>query len=132
LLAAKCEAGAKVRIALADPDCSHVAERDEFEQLAGTLPGRIRTTLNHLRDLSAIPGVDVGLHAVHLYNAVYRFDDQMIVTPYLYRARGYQHPALYLRQLSRFGIFASFAEQAEQIWATTQPVSWERVMGSRT
>jgi hypothetical protein len=36
---------------------------------------------------------------VPLYNAIYRFDDEMLVTPYLYRLHGYQHPLLHLRQL---------------------------------
>ncbi|UFN95779.1 helix-turn-helix domain-containing protein [Micromonospora aurantiaca] len=54
-----------------------------------------------------------------LYNSVFRFDHQMIVTPHLYRARGYQHPALHLRELSPHGIFAAHADQFEQIWQTT-------------
>jgi hypothetical protein len=58
---------------------------------------------------------------VHLYNSVFRFDQQMIVTPYLFRARGYQHPALRLRELSPYGIFASYADQFEQIWQTAIP-----------
>jgi hypothetical protein len=66
-----------------------------------------------------VDGIDIGLHAVHLYNSVFRFDNQMIVTPHLYRARGYQHPALHLRELSPHGIFASFADQFEQVWQTT-------------
>jgi len=120
LLAEKCERGTRVRLAVADPNCEHVAERDALEQLGGTLAGRIRSAMNSLTDVEQIDGVSVGLHTVHLYNAVYRFDDQMIVTPYLYRARGYQHPALHLRRLSPFGIFESYAEQFEQVWGTVR------------
>jgi hypothetical protein len=40
--------------------------------------------------LLANPGVEVRYHAVPLYNATYRFDDLMLVTPYLYRLHGYQ------------------------------------------
>jgi hypothetical protein len=53
----------------------------------------------------------------------FRFDSEMIVTPYLFRARGYQHTALHLRQLSQHGIFESFADQFEQIWGTVTPYS---------
>ncbi|MBB5075732.1 helix-turn-helix domain-containing protein [Nonomuraea endophytica] len=120
LIAAKCAAGARVRIALADPDYEHVRERDELEQLGGTLPGRIRNALNHIRELREVPGVHIGLHQVHLYSAIYRFDCEMIVTPYLYRARGYQHPALHLRELSPHGVFTRYADQFEQIWGTTK------------
>jgi hypothetical protein len=120
LLAAKCAQGARVRLAILDPDCDHVRERDALEQLGGTLAGRVRTSLNSLAEVRKVSGVSVGLHAVHLYNAVYLFDDQMIVTPYLYRARGYQHPALHMRRLSPFGVFHSYAEQFEQIWGTVR------------
>jgi len=121
MLTAKCDDGLRLRMAFADPDCDHVAERDQLEQMGGTLPGRIRNALNFFGPLLDVAGVQVGLHSVHLYNAVFRFDSQMIVTPYLYRARGYQHTALHLRQLSPHGIFASFADQFEQIWQTVTP-----------
>jgi transcriptional regulator with XRE-family HTH domain len=120
LIATKCASGMRVRIALADPECTHVQERDNLEQLGGTLPGRIRNALNHLRELREVPGVQVAFHQIHLYSALYRFDEQMIMTPYLYRTRGYQHPALHLRELSQNGIFTRYADQFEQIWGTAR------------
>ncbi|MFD6400566.1 XRE family transcriptional regulator [Nocardia sp. NPDC060249] len=128
ILASKCRNGTRIRMAFADPECPHVAERDALEQMSGTLPGRIRNALNMLGELTDTPGCDIGLHTTHLYNSVFRFDDQMIVTPYLIRARGYQHPALHLRKLSPHGIFTSFAEQFEQIWgsATHSPEGLSR------
>ena len=117
----KAAAGARLRLAFADPDCPHVAERDALEQIGGTLPGRIRNALNFCDPLRDVPGVEIGLHTVHLYNSVFRFDTQMIATPYLYRARGYQHPALHLREQSAYCIFASFADQFEQVWQTCTP-----------
>jgi len=63
-----------------------------------------------------LPGVEIRYHDVHLYNAIYRFDDQMIVTPYLYRAHGFQHPALHIRRLGPYGLFANFHDQFNQIW----------------
>ena len=42
----------KVRIALVDPDCAETRKRDELERLGGTLPARIRTTLQHLEPLA--------------------------------------------------------------------------------
>jgi hypothetical protein len=121
-VAAKAAAGVSVRMAFADPNCAHVEERDALEQLNGSLAGRIRNALSYLGDLTSMDNVTVGLHQVHLYNSVFRFDDQMIVTPYLYRARGYQHPALHLRKLTDHGIFESFAEQFTEIWATIRPL----------
>ncbi|MDR0359836.1 MAG: XRE family transcriptional regulator [bacterium] len=114
----KCAEGCRVRALVADPDGAHVGERDDLEMLGGTLPARIRMTLHHLEPMLALPDVELRLHNVHLYNAIYRFDDQMIVTPYLYRAHGYQHPALHLRRLGPHGLFASFAEQYDHIWSS--------------
>jgi hypothetical protein len=76
-----------------------------------------------LAELGGLVDVSVATHQVHLYNSVFRFDDQMIVTPHLFRAHGYQHPALHLRRLSPHGIFESFAEQFQQVWDTVRPVT---------
>ncbi|WP_223884751.1 hypothetical protein [Nocardia colli] len=70
-LADKCRRGARMRLAFADPDCAHVAERDNLEQMGGTLPGRIRNALNMLGPLSRAAECAVGLHATHLYNSVF-------------------------------------------------------------
>lgn len=129
IVAERCGEGARVRLAFADPECEHVSERDGLEQMGGTLPGRIRNALSMLGPLGSTPGCKIGLHSMHLYNSVFRFDNQMIVTPYLIRARGYQHPSLHLRRLSAHGIFSSFADQVEQIWDTVTPYAEELVDG---
>jgi hypothetical protein len=113
----KCRDGCQVRIMVANPDGRHVLERDDLERLGGNLPARIRTTLHHLEPIHGLAGVEIRFHDVHLYNAIYRFDDEMIVTPYLYRAHGYQHPALHLRRLSAYGVFAGFADHYDMIWS---------------
>jgi hypothetical protein len=114
----KCREGCHVRILTADPAGTHVPERDSLEGLGGTLPARIHMTLQHLDPILALSEVEFRFHNVHLYNAIYRFDDEMIVTPYLYRAHGYQHPALHLRRLGPYGIFANFLDEYDSIWAS--------------
>ena len=116
-----CAANCTVRIMVADPDGTSAAERDHLEQLAGTLPARIKTTLTHLSSIESLAGVEIRLHNAHLYNAIYRFDDEMIVTPYLVGAHGFQHPALHLRRLGPYGIFVSFAEELERLWSAALP-----------
>jgi hypothetical protein len=54
---------------------------------------------------------------VPLYNALYRFDDQMLVTPYLYAIHGFQHPLLHLRHLGEHGLFAAYAGQFDALWS---------------
>ena len=125
----KCARGLKVRIALADPESVEVAARDDLERLGGTLPSRIRATVVHLESLFSNAGVEMRFHAVPLYNAIYRFDDQMLVTPYLYRLRGFQHPLFHLKRLGSAGIFEAYAQQFEAIWAESRPV--EAANGAR-
>ena len=119
----KCAHGLRVRIALADPECAEVAARDALEGLGGTLPGRIRSSLAHLGPLFANAGVEIRFHSVPLYNAMYRFDDQMLVTPYLYRLHGYQHPLLHLKRLGPAGVFESYGQQFEAIWTESRPAT---------
>jgi hypothetical protein len=118
----KCANGLKMRIALADPEGAEVAARDDLERLEGTLPTRIRATVVHLESLFSNFGVEMRYHHVPLYNAVYRFDDQMLVTPYLYRLHGYQHPLLHIKRLGPAGIFEGYAQQFEAIWAESSPL----------
>ena len=125
----KCVSGLKVRIALADPESPEVAARDDLEKLGGTLPARIRATVVNLGSLLSNTGVEIRFHRVPLYNAVYRFDDQMLVTPYLYRLRGYQHPLLHIKRLGPAGIFEAYAQEFEAIWNESRPV--EALNGTR-
>ena len=119
-IAKACSAGCRVRLIFADPDGPGVRERDFLEGLSGTLPARIRMAMSYFHGLSEISGVQIRFHDVHLYHAVYRFDDEMIVTPHLMGAHGPQHPALQLRRLGPDGIFASFADQLELVWSQTR------------
>jgi hypothetical protein len=132
-LVEKAAASCRIRIALADPDCAEVLQRDAHEQLDGTLPGRIRTTIGHLRELQDCPNVEIRCHALPLYSATYRFDDEMLVTPYLYGLHGFQHPLLHLRRLAAGGIFANYTQQFETIWNTTRTlhVDGSSVLGAR-
>jgi hypothetical protein len=122
ILDGKCANGLRVRIAIADPDCAEVRARDELERLQGTLPGRIRSSVSHFAPLFANIGVEIRYHRVPLYNAIYRFDDQMLVTPYLYALHGFQHPLLHLRRLGPAGMFEAYAHQFEAIWAVSKPI----------
>ena len=95
--------------------------RAAFERTEGTMAARIRSTVAHLAPILSRPGVEVRFHRVPLYNATYRFDDEMLVTPYLCRLHGYQHPLLHLKRLGPAGVFEGYAEQFEAIWAEARP-----------
>jgi hypothetical protein len=124
-----CAKGCKVRILFADPKGARIRERDSLERLGGTLPARILMVLAQLEGLRGVAGVEIRFHDVHLYQAIYRFDDEMIVTPHLLGAHGFQHPAFHLRRLGSHGVFASFAGQLETVWAEASPVGTAGVAG---
>jgi lambda repressor-like predicted transcriptional regulator len=112
----KAAAGCAIRIALADPDSQAVTERDQEEGLGGALPARIRTTLHHLADLKGEDGISLRLHATPMYNSIFRFDDEMLVTPHLYAQPGYASPVLHLRRIGAHGIFNNFLLHFERVW----------------
>jgi hypothetical protein len=121
LLRGKAAAGCSIRIALGDPDSAQVAERDGEERLNGSLVSRIHNSLMHFRGVLDCEGVDVRVYAAPLYNSVFRFDDEMFVTPHLYGTPGSWAPVLHLRRLGGGGIFDRFATHVDAVWAISHP-----------
>src|SRR5215207_5636846 len=123
LLRGKAAAGCQIRIALVDPASPQLLERDAEELLDGGLVARVRTSLHYLQEgLADCEGVELGLYASPLYNSLFRFDDEMFVTPHLYGTIGYRAPLLHLRRLGAGGVFDTFAGHFEGLWATTTPL----------
>jgi hypothetical protein len=122
LLRGKAAADCWIRIALADPDCRQVAERDAEEGMNGGLVSRVRMSLSYFGELVPCEGIELRQHATPLYNSVFRFDDEMFVTPHLYSTLGYRAPLLHLRRLGADGAFDSFAGHFEGVWASAKPV----------
>ncbi len=123
LLRQKSMASCKIRIALADPTCKHVQERDQEEQLGGTLPDLIKSTIYLFRELWNCDGIEIHYHTTPLYNSLFRFDNDMFVTPHLYGLHGSKAPLLHLHSLGSGGLFANFAAHFEAIWTITTPIS---------
>jgi hypothetical protein len=121
-LTAKCATGCKVRVVVANPTSRCVADRDAEEDLALTLVVRIKTTLKYFQPLFGCAGFEMRYQDVPLYNSVFRFDNEMFVTPHLFATPGASAPLLHLRRLGPDGMFARFAGHFDAIWATTTPV----------
>ncbi len=120
-LIAKCDTGLRVRAAIGDPEPAHVAYRDTEEQTPLTLGVRIQTTLDTWQPILRHPNFELRFQDVPLYNSVFRFDDEMLVTPHLYATPGSRAPMLHLRRLWSGGIFDRFAGHFETIWSVSQP-----------
>lgn len=126
LLREKAEDGCQVRMVLADPASPHVRAREDEEHQAITLEVRIKSTLQWLRPLLDHNGIDARFQDAALYSSVFRFDDQMLVTPHLYATPGHAAPLIHLKSLGSDGLFARFVEHFEGIWADTVPVVQDR------
>lgn len=118
---AKCAAGCRIRAVMADPKSTYVTDRDKEEGLAMTLAVRIQTSLHYFEPLLKLDGFELRYQDVPLYNSVFRFDDEMFVTPHLYATPGSSAPLLHLRRLGPNGLFSRFAGHFEGIWAKTTP-----------
>ncbi|MFD4259923.1 hypothetical protein ACFWR9_20425 [Streptomyces sp. NPDC058534] len=64
----------------------------------------------------------------HAYLSVFRFDDDMIVTPLLTHSVGHDAPTLHLRRHQDDGLFDRFAAHVEELWTRGTPV-WEEPDG---
>ena len=124
VLRQKCAAGCTVRLVLADPNSQFVRLRELEEQDPITLTARIQTSLRAFRPLvEDCAGAELRYQDAPLYSSVFRFDDEMFVTPHLYATPGHRAPLLHLRRLGPNGLFSRFAAHVESIWATTTPAS---------
>lgn len=126
LLRQKAEAGCRVRIALAEPSSPYVRARDDEEREAITLVARIQSTLRWLEPLVEREGIHAHFQEAALYSSIFRFDDQMLVTPHLYGIPGHAAPLLHLRRLGAKGLFSRYEAHFESIWADTRPIGQDR------
>ena len=125
LLRDKVEAGCRLRVALADPDSSHVQWRDEEERQAITLKVRIRSALDAFAPLGDT-SAGFRFQEAPLYSSIFRFDDEMLVTPHLYATPGHAAPLLHLRRLMPNGLFSRFASHFESVWSDAKPMGEDR------
>lgn len=120
----KAEKGCRVRFLLGDPDSDLTISREQDEGVALTLATRIRVTLAELEKIIGQSGIDARYSGGHAHLSVFRFDDDMIVTPLLTHNVGHDAPTLHLRRQQEDGIFDRFASHVEELWTRGTPVVW--------
>ncbi|WP_322942107.1 XRE family transcriptional regulator [Actinacidiphila yeochonensis] len=123
----KAGEGVRVRVLLGDPEGEVTRQREAVEDVALTVSTRIRITLEHLARLGPLDGLEARFSAAedavnHVSLSVFRFDDDALVTPHLARLVGHDSPLLHLRRAGEAGMFARFAEHAEELWRRGTPV----------
>lgn len=129
LLKQKAATGCDVRLVIADPNSQHVANRDAEEDLGLTLGSRIYTSLKYFRPLASRVGIEMRFQDAPLYNSVFRFDDEMIMTPHLYGTPGAEAPALHLHRNHGNGLFTRFLDHFERIWSVSRVIPDEFLAG---
>ena len=120
-LAKKARAGLKVRLLFGDPESAAVARRGAEENIGDALAYRIRNVLHLYEPVRGATGIEARLHATTLYNSVFRFDDEMLVTMHVYGLPGAHAPLLHLRRLGEGNLFTTYAESFERVWLTATP-----------
>ena len=83
----------------------------------------MQTTLKHLAPVVASPLTEVRFHRTPMYNSVFRFDDQLLLTPHLYGRPGYQASMLHLRRVGAGGMFDNYAQHFEDVWNAATPAT---------
>ncbi|MFI8448269.1 hypothetical protein [Streptomyces erythrochromogenes] len=121
-LRVKAEAGCRIRFLLGDPESEVTRRREEVEDVPLTVSTRIRITLDQLRKLGPLPGLEARFSEGHISLSVFRFDDEALVTPHIADQLGHESPLLQLRRLQPDGLFDRFAQHAETLWAAGRPV----------
>ncbi len=121
-LAAKAEAGVRVRLLLGDPNGQQLAARDAEHRIGGGVAGRVTAVLAYYGQRTP-PGVQIRLHDTPLYNSIYRFDDEMLVNVHVYGILAAYTPTLHLRRVDG-AWFNTYVESYERVWASARP--WDR------
>ncbi|MCC9707971.1 helix-turn-helix domain-containing protein [Streptomyces sp. MNU76] len=122
LLKERADEGCAVRIALGDADSSNVQERGEEEKFGHGIQSRCRLALMHYRPLVGVPGIEVRTHATTLYNSIYRADDQALVNAHVWGVNAFGAPVWHLRRSRAGGMFDTYADSFDAVWATATPV----------
>ncbi|MBT2482867.1 helix-turn-helix domain-containing protein [Streptomyces sp. ISL-94] len=113
----KAESGCRVRFLIGDPDSPVTAAREAEEAVPLTLSTRISVTLNELEKLRDVSNIEGRFETGHVNLSVFRFDDEMIVTPILARRVGHDSPMMHLRRRQTDGLFDRFAAHVEELWS---------------
>ncbi|MFG3437878.1 XRE family transcriptional regulator [Nonomuraea sp. NPDC047897] len=121
-LAAKAEAGVRVRLLIGDPKGQQLASRDTEHQIGGGVAGRVAAVLAYYGQRMP-PAAQIRLHYTPLYNSIYRFDDEMLVNVHVYGILAAFTPTIHIRRVDG-AWFNTYLESYERVWASARP--WER------
>ncbi|WP_309240965.1 DUF5919 domain-containing protein [Nocardia sp. BSTN01] len=131
LLLRKATDGCRVRFLIGDPQSQATRDREAEEAVPLTLSTRIAVTVGELTKLRGNDGIQARYGTGHVNLSVFRFDNDMIVTPILARHVGHDAPMLHVRREQDDGMFDRFIEHVEELWTRGRDI-WEETPGNGT
>ncbi|MEU5612175.1 helix-turn-helix transcriptional regulator [Streptomyces sparsogenes] len=122
LLRERAADGCAVRIAVGDADSPNIQQRGQEERFGHGIESRCRLALMHYRPLLDTPGIEVRTHGTTLYNSLYRADDQLMANAHVWGVNAYAAPVWHLRRHGEGGMFDTYVQSFNAVWATATPV----------
>jgi hypothetical protein len=123
LLADKARSGVAVRLLLADPNSRRMAERGAEEGIGDAVAARVHNAKSLFRPLLETEGVEARQHDTVLYNSIFRADDEMLVNPQVHGIAAAYAPVLHLRRVEPSGIFSTYIDCFDRVWADAAPMN---------
>jgi transcriptional regulator with XRE-family HTH domain len=127
LLREKAQDGVRVRILVGDPDSEITRRREAIEHAALSLTTRIGITLDELRNLGEVEGLEVRFSEfnaeAHVSRSVFRFDQEALVCEHIAERLGHGSLTYHLRHVQEDGPFDQYLAHLEHLWAGGRPAA---------
>jgi hypothetical protein len=120
IIADKASCGARVRIALGDPDCAAVVQRGQEEGIGDAMAAKVRNALTLYQPLMGIAHIEIRLHEAVLYNSIYRADGQVFVNQHAYGIPAARSPVFCYREPESSDIAAAYLDSIERVWTSAK------------
>lgn len=120
----KAQTGCRIRFLIGDPESPVTLAREAEESVPLTLSTRIAVTISELHRLREVGNIEGRFETGHVNLSMFRFDDEMIVTPILARRVGHDSPMMHLKRTQADGMFDRFADHVEELWSRGRNI-WE-------
>jgi len=114
-LADRAKVGVQERICLRDPG----------RPQQSNMQGYNRAALSPHTDLRRLANIQVRIHHIALSSAIYRADDELLISQQVFGIPAAQRPVLHLRQANGSDMATTYLEIFDRIWDRAQPLDWD-------
>jgi hypothetical protein len=122
-LTAKARSGMRVRLLFGQYDSQAVRIRGKEEGIGHDLAARVRLTMNYLRPVIGVRGINIRQHGTTLYNSIFRFDNDLLANTHAFGAPAAQSPVLHLRRVPGGRLFDHYQSSFERVWNLSRDVT---------